>query len=241
VTHNWRRIAFGLGLAIVFLAAAVLGLWQLSKSRTFQLFGRLVYHCDTTERMVALTFDDGPDPRYVEEVLGILRSHGAHATFFLQGSDLAANPDCGRRLVEAGHQIANHSWSHKQMVLTNLRTISLEIESTDREILAVGQAPPIYFRPPYSKRLILLPYYLMKHNRTTVLWDVEPDSLPSQAKDPDLIYTDAVSKMKPGSILLMHVLTEARNASRVALSHILDYTDKEGFQVVTVGHLFGEK
>jgi peptidoglycan/xylan/chitin deacetylase (PgdA/CDA1 family) len=101
----------GLILAIIALLGVVTclgGLRQLARSHTVQLFGRLVACDDTPERVVALTFDDGPTSERVDEILRVLAARGVHATFFVIGSELAAAPEAGRRLVAAGHERGNH-------------------------------------------------------------------------------------------------------------------------------------
>jgi peptidoglycan/xylan/chitin deacetylase (PgdA/CDA1 family) len=219
------------------LLAAFITVWQFSKSRNTQLFTAPISRVGTDKKVVALTFDDGPDPKYVDEVLQVLSRYSAKATFFLVGKDLALNEDAGRKIISAGHEIGNHSWSHSQLILKSLKTFTHEIEATEQSIRKTGQTGPIFFRPPYGKKLVFLPYYLLKTNRTAVLWDIEPDSLPSRANNFEAIVTDTMKRVRPGSIILMHVLTESRAPSRVALPRILLWLQGEGYQILTVGEL----
>lgn len=99
-------------VALLSLAA----IHRLARARTVQSFGRLVARAETSERVVALTFDDGPVAARLDDVLGALRSRSVHATFFVTGGDLEAAPEAGRRLVAEGHQLGNHSYSHARMV-----------------------------------------------------------------------------------------------------------------------------
>jgi peptidoglycan/xylan/chitin deacetylase (PgdA/CDA1 family) len=177
----------GLVLAIIALLGAVTclgGLRQLARSHTVQLFGRLVARVATPERVVALTFDDGPTSERVDEILRVLAARGVHATFFVIGSELAAAPEAGRRLVAAGHELGNHTYSHPHMVLKTPGFIRQEVERTDTLIRAAGHRGAIYFRPPFGYKLIGLPWYLRATGRTSVTWDVEPDSFPRSPRVP---------------------------------------------------------
>lgn len=171
---------------VVSLGGVVLawGAWRLSKSRSYQLFGDLVTRVETTDSVVALTFDDGPVPRYTDSVLAILADSSAPATFFVVGSALAEHPDLARRVVQAGHELGNHSYSHHALVFKTPTYVRHEIQNTDTLIRAAGQRGAIHFRPPYGKRLVILPWLLSRAARTTVLWDLEPDSYPAIGRDP---------------------------------------------------------
>src|SRR5688572_12693903 len=95
----------------IFILALPIGLFKISKSRTFQLFGELIHRVDTTEKIVSLTFDDGPTA-FTQEVLDILKQKNVKATFFVMGSELEKNPQIGKDIVSLGHELGNHSYSH---------------------------------------------------------------------------------------------------------------------------------
>ncbi|HKH92182.1 MAG TPA: polysaccharide deacetylase family protein [Gemmatimonadaceae bacterium] len=104
-----------LSIAAAFLLVALLlaGLRQLAGSRTVQLFGRLVAEAYPRDSLVALTFDDGPADAVVDSLIEVLRAHGAQATFFLIGRELAESPEAGQKLVAAGHELGRTTvmWS----------------------------------------------------------------------------------------------------------------------------------
>ena len=92
----------------------ILGAWNISKSRTFQVFGEIVAKAETNEKVIALTFDDGPwGAEYTSQVLNILEEHDVKGTFFLNGSGIQQNKQPAIDLVNAGHQIGNHSYSQE--------------------------------------------------------------------------------------------------------------------------------
>ncbi|KWX57530.1 polysaccharide deacetylase family protein [Mycobacterium sp. NAZ190054] len=220
-------------MAILVFAGAG-GVYQLMNARTFQLAGRLVDRVATEDRVVALTFDDGPTDR-TPEVLAMLSAAGVRATFYLNGRDLQRYPQHGRAIAAAGHELGNHTYSHRRMVLVSPATVADEVERTDAEIRATGYSEPITFRPPYGKKLWTLPHYLAEHDRTTVMWDVEPDS--ADTADANAMVTAAVDAVRPGSIVLLHVMAESRGASRAAVPGLIAELRGRGYEFVTVSEL----
>ena len=224
-------------VAVVILIAALAGLRSLARSRTVQLFGRIIAKVDTPERRIALTFDDGPAPSVVDSVIAVLGSRNVRATFFVTGHELAAAPEAGRRLVAAGHELGNHSFSHDRMVLKSPRFIRTEIERTDSLVRAAGHRGEIFFRPPFGYKLALLPWYLARHRRTTVTWDVEPDSHPEVAATSGGIVRHVLDRARPGSIVLLHVWYPARASSLGAVGPLIDSLRARGYQIGPVRDL----
>ncbi len=218
-------------------ALALVGLRALARSRTVQLFGGLVSRVETRERRVALTFDDGPAPAVLDSVTRALETRGVRATFFVTGRELAEAPEAGRRLVAAGHELGNHTWSHRRMALVGLRTVSAEIEPTDSLIRLAGHRGPIHFRPPYGYKLAVLPWYLRRARRTTVTWDVEPDSYADVAATPEGIVRHVLERVRPGSIILLHVWYPSRETSRAAVGPLVDSLKARGYAVGPVRDL----
>ncbi len=159
----------------VILLVGAGALWQVSKSRTFQFFGLIVPRVNTSEKVVALTFDDGPTPGATSEILKVLG-----------------------------------------------------------EMNVSGE---INFRPPYGKKLLALPYYLSKTGRKTITWDVEPDSNPKIARDATQIIEYARSQVRPGSIILLHVMYSSRQESLKAVGCIIGSLQREGYRFVTISEL----
>lgn len=235
-----RRLRLAGIAAVVLVAAAATGFWQLSKSRTFQLFGTIVPRVETTEKVVALTFDDGPTAQYTDAVLAQLVERGVTATFFLTGRETEENPDKARAIAAAGHELGNHSFSHSNMALMGGAAVRDEIERTDRALRAAGQDGPIHFRPPYGKKFFALPRYLEATGRTTVTWDIEPETFDDVAADPKKIADHVLERARPGSIVLLHVMYGSRETSRQALPLIIDGLRGRGFSFVTVSELMAK-
>jgi len=210
-------------------------LWQVSKARTFQSMGKLVPRIETSRKIVALTFDDGPSAEVTRPLLDLLEKAQVRATFFVIGSELEKNMDRGIRIVAAGHELGNHSYSHTRMVFVSPSFVKHEIERTDELIREAGHQSEIHFRPPYGKKLFVLPYYLSQAGRTTVTWDVEPDS------DADAtageIARKAVEETRPGSIILLHVMYPNRIESYKSVGKIITDLKSRGYEFVTVSEL----
>ncbi len=160
--------------AIIF--SLLFGSYHLSKSRTYQLFAPIVSHVKTDKPVVALTFDDGPTATHAQTVLDVLSDKDIKATFFVTGRQTLENLDLAKAIVEAGHELGNHSFSHKRMIFKSPNFIRNEIEETDKAIRQAGHIGPIYFRPPYCKKLFVLPWYLRQEKRITVTVNLEPDT-----------------------------------------------------------------
>jgi peptidoglycan-N-acetylglucosamine deacetylase len=227
-----KRVAI-IAVTVVLIAA---GLFQLSKMRTFQLFGDIVPRVETRERVVALTFDDGPAPE-VRPLLDTLDAKNVKATFFLIGVQITEDPADARRIVEAGHQVGNHSWSHARMVMKSQAFIAREIEDTDREIRKIGYRGEIDVRPPNDKKLIGLPWYLAKHHRKTIMWDVEPESFGNIENHTDRIVAYTLEHTRPGSIILLHPQYANRAATRAAVGPIIDGLRARGYTFLRVDQL----
>ncbi|MBD2699590.1 polysaccharide deacetylase family protein [Spirosoma sp. BT702] len=220
-------------LAIVLLGS--IGLWKLSRSRTYQVFGELYPRINTTEKVVALTFDDGPTPR-TDSILTLLRDLDIKATFFVIGRDLVTYATEAPKILAAGHQLGNHTYSHERMVLKSYSFVKEEIEKTDSLIRKAGFQAEIVFRPPYGKRLFALPYYLKQTGRKTIMWDVEPESFSEIATDSAKITKHVLANTKPGSIILLHIMYDGKESIK-AIPPIVRELKSRGFTFKTVTEL----
>ncbi len=232
-----KRRTLLLGGVPLFLIAAAAGTWRLSRARSWQLFGDIVSRVQTSERVVALTFDDGPTSQGLQKLLPILRERGVKATFFVIGSELAKAPELGRRIVEEGHELGNHSYTHQRMIFRSRSFIEQEIERTDQLIRSAGFRGPIPFRPPYGKKLFELPRYLSSQGRVTVTWDVEPESYPEIAADSHRIVDYVLQHAQPGSIILLHPMYRTGGRAIDAVPDIIDGLRGRGYRFVGVSEL----
>ncbi|WP_454196228.1 polysaccharide deacetylase family protein [Nocardia sp. Marseille-Q1738] len=228
-----RRWLIGSVPVLVVVVLLATGTYYLMNARTFQLAGHVVSRVNTDAKVVALTLDDGPTNR-APEVLKVLADAQVPATFYLNGRDLAAHPEHGTAIAAAGHEIGNHTYSHRRMVFVTPGTVRDEVERTDAEIMKTGYVGPITFRPPYGKKLLMLPRYLAEHDRVTVMWDVEPDS--GKNATADGIVAETIDKVRPGSIILLHVM-HGSTATLDAIPRIVAELRSAGYHFVTVTDL----
>lgn len=214
--------------------------WRFSRSRKIQFVGELIYRVNINEKVIALTFDDGPMPVYTEKVLEKLEPFGIKATFFLTGEAIEENPDLAKTIVKRGHQIGNHSYSHKKMVFVSSKFVKDEIDKTNKLILETGYTGETIFRPPYGKKLFTLPLYLRKKSIPTIMWDIEPEKF-VDTKIPENIANYAVKNTKPGSIILLHPMFQSRSTTIESIPLMIEKLLEEGFKFVTVSELIAIK
>lgn len=227
-----RRAVRSAAILVTVLAVLAAGTYVLMNSRTHQIAGRLLHRVETDRKIVALTIDDGPTAR-APAILGVLAAQHVPATFYLVGEDLAAHRDYGTAIAAAGHEIGNHSYTHRRLVFVTPGTVRAEIERTDAEIARTGYHGPVTFRPPNGKKLLILPWYLARHDRTTVMWDVESDS--TGAADTGEIVSTTIDHVRPGSIILLHAMHQ--QAALDAIEPIVTELRARGYEFVTVSQL----
>ncbi len=155
--------AAGLGLAAGGYAYAAM--WPAS-----QIFGQALIAPPRAGEL-ALTFDDGPNPAWTPRLLDILATHDVRATFFLVGRYAQAEPALVRRIVEAGHLIGNHSWSHPNLAITASSRICQELHETAQTLEQITGAPVRYFRPPFGARRPIVLHLAREMGMLPVLWN----------------------------------------------------------------------
>ena len=230
--RRWlKRGAFG----AIALVAALAGTFAVAKSECFQLVGDVTCRVETERKIVALSFDDGPTRRGLEAVLPVLDEAGVKATFFLIGKDVEASPELVGRLVNDGHEIGNHTYSHARMVGHSDRFYRDEVEKTDALLRKAGAEQLRWFRPPYGTRLTGLPRAVEKAGYHTVTWDVA-DRVDSN-RTAEAYAEDILSRVRPGSIILMHPMYRGNTIEREALPQVIAGLQKRGYEIVPVGTL----
>lgn len=207
----------------------------LAISYKFQLFGDMITCVETNEKALALTYDDGPHPLYTEKLLDVLREFNAKATFFAVGENVENNLSTACRMITEGHELGNHSYSHRKMVGINLDTIRTEIQKTDDIFSNLGVRSDIHFRAPFGLKRIRLPWELARRNKTNVLWNVDPKDY--QALSAEEIASCVINNVKPGSIVLMHDGGGDRSKTVAATKIVVEQLQHQGYQFKTVSEL----
>jgi peptidoglycan/xylan/chitin deacetylase (PgdA/CDA1 family) len=168
-----RRSATRMLLAIgILLGGVVFFGYEVVESPGNQLFGRTVVSGPKNQKVVALTYDDGPNPPYTDAILEVLRSERVHATFFVVGQAVQAFPKTARREVDDGNAIGNHTWNHGHLVLYDATGLRETLQRTDRAIYAATGRHTRIMRPPYGGRDWLVLDEVRKLGYTPVMWSV---------------------------------------------------------------------
>ncbi len=226
-------LIIGITLLIVFLVFVI----KLINSSNYQLIGDIVPRVQTSEKVIALTFDDGPVPGKTEAILAILKNNNVKATFYLIGNEVEKYPEQTRQIINAGHELGNHSYSHFPMIFVSPAFIAQEIEKTDTLFRALGYVEKTTFRPPYGDKFFYLPKYLHDNHRTTVTWDVAPDDEPAVARNADNIKLYTLARVKPGSIIILHPMYDHKAPSLNAIEPIIKELQTKGYSFVTISEL----
>lgn len=185
---------------------------------------------ETGERkLVAITFDDGPNVLYTERLLDGLAERDVKATFFLLGERAEAYPEIVRRIAEEGHLIGNHTYSHMKLTAGNETQFLEEINRTGEIIRDITGSTPAFCRPPfgiwdnrYEERLGILP----------VLWDVDPRDWCTF--NTQTVVNRILADCHDGAIILLH---DDYETSVEAALLVIDELERQGYTFVTVDRL----
>jgi peptidoglycan/xylan/chitin deacetylase (PgdA/CDA1 family) len=194
-----------------------------------------VTHASRDRRRIALTFDDGPDPQRTPALLDALGELGAPATFFLLGKRVDAHPELAARIAREGHELGNHTYSHRYLPLARSRSVARELATTDTAIARATGVVPALARPPYGGRSPRNVRAFARQAKRLVLWDVNSfDWKGAPAED---VARRVVERTRPGSIVLMH---EARDGGEVtvdAVRLLVPALRDRGFELATVSRV----
>lgn len=211
----------------VFLIVCVSG-YKLMNSRTYQIAGELISKVENDEKAVYLTFDDGPTEE-TNNILKVLNELDVKATFFLIGSNIENNKEYAKAIVDAGHGIGNHTYSHERMIFKSPSFVKDEIDKTNELIKSLGYDKEILFRPPFGKKIITLPMYLNKINQSTIMWNIEPESYPEVSKSSESIAKHVLDNIDNGSIILLHPMNDKSGEILDSIKLIVKELKEEGY------------
>ena len=229
-----RRGRLRAGIVLLALAgAAAVGLRELVNSSTYQLFGDYVARVETADKVVALTFDDGPDPVHTVPVLDALDRRQVKATFFMMGRNVERHAAVAREVVRRGHEVGNHSFSHPKLILMSPARVRQEIERTDALLRGIGVSGDIHFRPPHASKFLVLPYVLVQMEKLSVLGDVDPEEWKRRSA---AVMTESILRqVRPGSIIGLHDPAGADTLK--TLENVLAALSAQGYRFETVSQL----
>jgi len=236
--NKTKKRLFLLLVTAVMIIICAISMYFVSKSRNFQFFSELITSIPNDDNKIALTFDDGPTEN-TAAILDKLDELEIKATFFVCGAGIDARPEDAKAIVQAGSALGNHSYSHKRMILKSYAFCKEEVDQTNELIRASGYDGEIFFRPPYGKKLFVLPYYLNQIGMTTIMWSIEPETILGADASPDDIAQYVIDNVESGSIILLHPMYKTENVL-AALDILVPELQEQGYTFCTISDLYDE-
>lgn len=185
------------------------------------------------DKLVALTFDDGPHASLTPRILDILDRRGAKGTFFVLGQNAVRMPSILNRAASSGHEIASHSWSHPKLTSLNREKVASELSRTSEVIRSATGKAPALMRPPYGAvNASLLSFIYSRYGTPAILWDVDTNDW--RKPGVQTVINRAVNGAKSGSIILVH---DIHQSTADAIEGIVKGLQERGFRLVTVSEL----
>jgi peptidoglycan/xylan/chitin deacetylase (PgdA/CDA1 family) len=189
-----------------------------------------------TDKVVALTFDDGPGPKNTVQVLEILKKNNVKATFFMVGSMVQAFPKIAKQVAQDGHVIGNHTWHHWYRRM-DTATAAKEIDRTADIIYKTTGEKTSLFRPPGGYLNNGLVAYAKNHHYAVMMWSGESGDAERRSPQVPGMVTNVIKSAKPGGIILMHDGGGNRAKTVKALPQMIADLKAEGYRFVTIPEL----
>ena len=217
---------------MLFLFWLVLTIWGSSDIRLGYFIRTYCNNREEKQRKIALTFDDGPHPM-TEKVLDILKNYNAKATFFCIGSQIEKYPDIFKRIIEEGHTIGNHSYSHSNSFgIFSTEKVTDELLHTNNIIEQLSGKKVLFFRPPFGVTNPRIAKAVSNTKQYVIGWNNR--SLDTVIKEEAKILERVKSKVAPGGIILLHD-TSLKSAN--VLEQILLFLKSKNYTIIPVDEL----
>ncbi|MDA1017441.1 MAG: polysaccharide deacetylase family protein [Planctomycetota bacterium] len=187
---------------------------------------RFMVDVPKTKGRACLTFEDGPHPEYTPRILDVLKAEKVTGTFFLIGEKSQAHPDIVRRIVDEGHVVGNHTWTHPHPGTLSGSALVEEIESTDRLLNELTGKSPRLFRPPMGKLTIREFARVWRMSKSIVLWNNDPKDF-ACGSSYELRAKLSRRPIEPGNIVLMH---DNQPFSGDVLSETISHAKRRGIR-----------
>ncbi|MRX69676.1 Peptidoglycan/xylan/chitin deacetylase, PgdA/CDA1 family [Flavobacterium resistens] len=189
-----------------------------------------------TEKKIALTFDDGPS-EFTLEVLELLKKYNAKATFFCIGKNIEAHPEILKQIIDEGHLVGNHSYSHSKFFdFYHEDKITDELRKTDKLLEKFTSKKINFFRPPYGVTTPSIRRALKVTGHKVIGWNIR--SLDGGTKNQELILRRIKKRVSPGGIVLLH---DTAPHSVLVLEQFLQFLQQNNYEVVSVAELLNLK
>ncbi|TXK72417.1 polysaccharide deacetylase family protein [Paenibacillus sp. N3.4] len=201
----------------------------------YETRGEVVWEIPTDEKVIALTFDDGPHPEYTAQILELLKQYDAKATFFVVGNKVKLYPDVLNRTLQEGHELANHTYSHAYLGRnTNMKK---EINKAEEIIFATTGHHSHLFRPPggiFNEHLVSI---VKQEGYKMIMWSWQLDTRDWDTPGVNKIVKRVLENSNNGNIVLFHDYIEGPTQTIAALKIILPELKNRGYKFVTISEL----
>ncbi len=189
-----------------------------------KIYSSCIWHIDTTEKKIYLSFDDGPHPTVTTFVLDILDKYQAKATFFCIGKNVAAYPEVFKKILSAGHAVGNHTFNHLNGWKTTKETYLQDIEAAKRLV------DSNLFRPPYGKISAgqLKELHAMCPEMKVIMWSVLSADFDNRISARRCAH-NVLNNASPGAVVVFHDSEKAFEKLRIALPQVLENFSKKGY------------
>jgi peptidoglycan-N-acetylglucosamine deacetylase len=199
--------------------------------------GEVVWEVSTDQKVIALTFDDGPHPENTPRILDKLSKYHAKATFFVVGSRVEKFPEIAKREVLEGHELANHTYRHPGMTRISSEGLREELDMAHESVQAVTGSDLKIFRPPGGVYNDTVVNTARAAGYVVVMWSWNQDTRDWSNPGVNRIVDRVLSNVHNGGIVLFHDSGGARNQTIAALERILPELEQRGYRFVTVSEL----
>ncbi len=193
----------------------------------------------TQQKIVALTFDDGPDPRFTPKILDILKRNHIKATFFVVGKNARRYPRLLNREIMEGNVVGNHTWDHPHLRRISTAKIKKELDKTSREITRITGQRPKYMRPPYGQLSNRVYSAIYSRKYKVILWsdEFQEHIFPTPQLDSEYVSRN----IEPGGIILGHDGRLDRRRCVKALPLVIAKLKAKGYRFVTIEELINKR
>ena len=204
----------------------------------YEKAGEAVWERNTTEKLVAITFDDGPHGVFTPKILDLLAKYDAKATFFVTGKNALLYPEIIKRQDAEGHEIGNHTFHHISSKHMNSSQLSMELDKTNEAIEKIIGKKPTLYRPVEGVYNDIIIHTARKKGFEVIMWSWDQDALDWLNPQSSKIVQHVKKGLSPGDIIILHDWNNSSISSTVkAMEPILELLTENGYKCVTVSEL----
>lgn len=186
------------------------------------------WHLPSAEKVLYLSFDDGPSPGITEKVLQILEEKQAKATFFLIGDKVERHPELVKETARRGHAIGNHSFHHLNGWQTENGRYFENVEMASKSLAKVLGKEPVLFRPPYG-RIKPGQWKILRRSHQIVMWEVLAGDFVAKFSQ-DRVLANVLDAARPGSVIVFHDSEKCAEKMLFALPKVLEHFERLGYR-----------